>query len=178
MRHVMLDLETWGTRPGSALRSIGAVAFELQGGVGDTFYANIDDASCLAAGLEVDRATQEWWEKQPLEARAHLKIDQVPLADVVTNFHAWFRLQGAQCIWSQGGNFDEPLWSAAARKVWAQVPWQYWNARCTRTLYAAARFDPRSIARVGTHHNALDDALHQVRCVQESYKRIQQRDAA
>jgi len=37
--HVMFDLETWGTTPGSALRSIGAVEFDPMGkDIGRTFY--------------------------------------------------------------------------------------------------------------------------------------------
>ncbi len=61
MNHLMLDLETWGTAPGSALRSIGAVFFDLDGKTGETFYRNIDKQSCLDAGLKIDPATVSWW---------------------------------------------------------------------------------------------------------------------
>ena len=71
--HVMLDLETWGTRPGSALRSIGAVTFGLNAtSVGARFYRNIDKESCLLAGLTVDTETVSWWLKQAPEAVAYL----------------------------------------------------------------------------------------------------------
>lgn len=171
-RHVMLDLETWGTRPGSALRSIGAIFFEPAGEVGGSFYRNISRASCTTVGLEVDAATEEWWRKQSAQARDALDLDQQPLPRVVEEFHGWCREGGATFVWSQGANFDEPLWQAAARAVNARAPWKYWNVFCTRTFYRAADFDPRTIKRDGSHHNALDDALFQVRCVQESYRRI------
>jgi hypothetical protein len=172
MRHVMLDLETWGTWPGSALRSIGAVAFDPEGEIGETFYRNIEKDSCIECGLAIDPRTAEWWEKQSLESRAALLIDPQPLLAVVGAFEFWWRSQRAQYVWCQGGNFDEPLWSAACAAVECAPPWKYWDTRCTRTIYHAARLDPRSIRRDSSHHNALGDALFQVKCVQESYRRL------
>jgi hypothetical protein len=171
--HVMLDLETWGTRPGSALRSIGAVSFTLGSDIsGGFFYRNIDRRSCEDVGLSFEPATVEWWSKQAPEAQEALLIDPQPLSAVVDEFQSWWRAHGAQWVWCQGGNFDEPLWSDACRACGRSAPWKYWNARCTRTIYHLAGFDPRTLAREGTHHNALDDALFQVRCVQESYRRL------
>jgi hypothetical protein len=65
--HVMLDLETWGTSPGSALRSVGAVTFSPYGEPGFTeaaFYANIDRHSCVLAGMTIDPAIVDWWSRQ------------------------------------------------------------------------------------------------------------------
>ena len=45
--------------------------------------------------------------------------------------------------------------------------------RDTRTAYDLARLDPKTIPREGTHHSALDDAHHQVRCVREAVRRIE-----
>jgi 3'-5' exoribonuclease-like protein len=179
MQHVMLDLETWGTRPGSALRSIGAVAFHPNGvGAIDTFYRNIDKQSCIDCGLTVDPLTVAWWEQQSREARAALDADQHPLLAVVGAFEAWWESQHARFIWCQGGNFDEPLWTAACAAVACAPPWKYWDTRCTRTIYHAARFDTRTFKRDGPHHNALEDALFQVKCVQESYRRLRPPSAA
>ena len=173
MQDVMLDLETWGTRPGSALRSIGAVQFDAAtDATGRTFYRNIEKESCLDAGLSIDPHTLEWWERQSPESLAALNTDPTPLATVVAQFEEWWRAGAARYVWCQGGNFDEPLWAAACVAVKWAPPWKYWDARCTRTIYHAARFDPRSLSRQGMHHNALDDALFQVQCVQESVRRL------
>lgn len=175
--HVMLDLETWGTRPGSALRSIGAVAFTPEGAFASEFYRNVDKQSCLDVGLTLDPATVDWWSQQSLEANAALLKDPKPLATVVGEFHKFFQDQCGIYVWSHGANFDEPLWSAAARAAGLSIPWKYWNARCTRTLYHATGFDPRSLPREGTHHNALDDAKYQARCVQAAFAKTR-RDTA
>lgn len=171
--HVMLDLETWGTRPGSALRSIGAVAFHPEREtIGRTFYSNIDKDSCLTAGLTIDADTVAWWARQSKESIAALEDNPRPLGDVVTYFHDWFTSVGGKFVWCHGGNFDEPLWTAACRAVTQSVPWKFWNARCTRTLYAVADFDAKSIPRSGTYHNAIDDAVHQARCVQQAMAKL------
>lgn len=169
----MLDLETWGTAQGCAIRSIGAVAFDPTGdGVGPTFYSNIDDRSCWFAGLTVDPKTVRWWKDQPAAANEALQIDKRPLQLVVDAFHKWFAAHRLQRVWCQGANFDAPIWEAAARAVNQFVPWKFWNIRDTRTAYELAGFDPALILREGTHHNALDDCLHQVKCVQASYRAL------
>lgn len=180
MNHVMLDLETFGTKPGSILRSIGAVAFELDGRMGAEFYANIDYDSQGSIGLVADPNTVKWWSQQSKEAQDALAIDQQPLAVVVDKFHAWFRenaigrpryphmLSGGQrCakVWAQGANFDPALWEAAAEAVKRRVPWKFFEVHDTRTAYTIGNFDTAKLVRAGTYHNALDDAKHQVRCV-------------
>lgn len=178
MQHVMLDLETWGTRPGCALRSIGAVSFNLYSAIGDEFYRNIDDDSCGEAGLIYEDSTIAWWKKQSPESVAALAVNPQPLKNVIADFHNWFRDQGGEFIWSHGGNFDEPIWSAAAYIAGQQTPWKFWNARCTRTAYALVGFDPHSITRTGTYHNALDDARYQVQCVQAAMRMLDRGAAA
>jgi hypothetical protein len=167
MNHIMLDLETFGTKPGSVIRSIGAVVFCLDGSMGPEFYHNIDEGSCVAAGLTKDPATVKWWSQQSKEAQDSLLVDPRPLPWVVADFHGWFIANGGSQgrVWAQGANFDPALWEAAAVAVKNPVPWKFWNARDTRTVYDIANLNTASIPRAGTYHNALDDAKHQVRCV-------------
>lgn len=173
MKDVMLDLETLGTRPGSAIRSVGAALFDPRGdGAGATFYANVAPMSCWEAGLTVDASTLAWWDRQSKEAKDATKSDRRSIRDVVEAFHRWFRENGGERVWCQGAGFDEVLWGVAARVVKLEPPWKFWNVRCTRTIYHAADLDPRDVAREGVAHSALDDALHQIKCVQASYKKL------
>lgn len=169
--HTMLDLETYGTKAGCVIRSVGAVAFSLEGAIHSDFYRNVDEATCIEAGLTIEASAFEWWSRQSQQAQDALKVDPRPVRDVAMDFHKFFRESGAVYLWCHGANFDEPLWSAVARALNLTVPWKYWNVRCTRTLYHLANFDVRSVGREGTHHSALDDARHQVRCVQEAIAR-------
>jgi hypothetical protein len=90
------------------------------------------------------------------------------MSDVALEFHNWFRSIGAEYIWCHGANFDEPLWNAVCRRLPTFIPWKFWNVRCTRTCYYLAQFDPKTLPRSGTHHNALDDATYQALCVQKA----------
>jgi inhibitor of KinA sporulation pathway (predicted exonuclease) len=176
LEHAMLDLETFGTTPGSAIRSIGAATFSMDGGVGETFYRNIRDRSCWLAGLTVDMATYKWWQNQSEEARAAFNDDPRDLLEVVTDFHTWISQNVVKHIWCQGAGFDEPIWTAAAKAVGKSVPWKFWDVRCTRTIYHLSGINQHEIKREGTHHSALDDALHQIKCVQLAAKALREKN--
>jgi len=160
MTHAMIDTETWGIRPGSALRSIGAVTFHpLTGDISSRFYRNISRESCERAGLEIDPETEKWWEDQSAEARAALEPDQVSLASALSDFLKWWETNKAKFFWSHGANFDEVLVRCAINAVGLDVPWDFWNVRCSRTVLALNNRKPRR--ENTTHHHALDDAIAQ-----------------
>jgi hypothetical protein len=170
MNNVMLDLETWGTRPGCAIRSVGAVMFDpISGSIGNEFYANVSDESCVMAGLFVQDDTAAWWDRQSQDAQDALLVDPKGIYVVVQMFHQWFRKNKGVFIWSQGANFDEVIWSAIAHKLGQRPPWKFYDVRDTRTAYEIAGFDARTVKRAGTYHNALDDARHQAYCVSQAF---------
>lgn len=179
--HVMLDLETWGTAPGCALRSIGACTFDpyvtdgipmFEDGGMSAFYANIDRQSCEDYGLTIDPKTEEWWARQSQAARDALLTDPQAVESVVVEFHAWWRRVGAQFVWSNGANFDEPIWCAVSRLMGLSVPWKFWNVRDTRTIWDVAGIDPKNVPRDGVAHNAYADARHQAKCVTLAYGKL------
>lgn len=168
MNHVMFDLETWGTRPGCALRSIGAVLFDpASGQLGEEFYANVGMPSYKQpAELKVEPSTVEWWMGQSEESKQAFKSPEPEhLLPVVDRFHSWFKQLGGEFIWCHGAAFDEPVWRVAALAVGRVVPWNFRKVRDTRTLFWLADFDEKAELRVGVEHNALDDAKSQARCV-------------
>jgi len=164
--HTMLDLETFGTSPGSVIRSIGAVTFSLDGQVGKTFYVNVDKQSCLSVGLTVDPKTEQWWAEQSAAAQqSFLSPAPISLEAACIEFRQWFHQQSAPMLWGQGANFDPPLLEAAFKAANVAVPWKFFNVRDTRTVYDLFAFDTRDLVRKRIHHNALDDAIHQVALV-------------
>lgn len=167
---VMVDLETMGTTPGSAIVSIGAIAFDpVAGRFGPCLYIPIDLASSLALGLTEDPATRAWWARQSAEARAVLNDpERVTLADALHELDAYWRYVCGREFWAHGPNFDETLLAAAYRTVGRRPPWAFWNTRCTRTIYAAAGVAPDRAK--GVHHNALQDSMNQAEAVVEAYR--------
>jgi hypothetical protein len=166
---VMVDLETVGTAPGSGIISIGAVAF-TQGTPQDEWLAFevpvISLASNAAAGLRRDQATCDWWADQEPEARMVYDAAQeggAHLAWALTEFARFFP-SGAR-LWGNGADFDNVLLRCAFVAVGLEAPWRYSASRCFRTLksqftaVASPEFQ-------GVKHNALADALHQTRWLQ------------
>jgi hypothetical protein len=173
----MLDLETFGTTPGSVIRSIGAVVFDIESGeLGNEFYSNIDRESCEGLGMTVDPETVKWWDRQSKEAQVSLMKDQRDFTSVGADFCRWYARQcrglNKVAMWSQGSNFDGVLLEAALRMAGHRPPWKFYHAFDTRTAYFMGAFDSFSVKRSGTYHNALDDAKHQARCVHRAYVKL------
>lgn len=158
--NIMLDLESWGTTPGSVITSIGAVVFDNDT-VLDDFYVRICPMSCVNAGLKIDPDTILWWMKQSDEAREEFSKTCVHLEYALKEFTSWCVAgrEGEPIMWGNGADFDNVLLTAAYEAVGQTRPWPRWNSRCYRT---AKSYRPDiKIDRVGTHHNALDDARSQ-----------------
>jgi hypothetical protein len=169
--HAMIDVESFGKKPGVAIRSIGATLFDPRGnGWGETFYANIDLQSCIDAGLRIEKETADWWDRQSQEAQAVLLTDTRPLHVVVATFKSWWFNHRCTKIWCQGAGFDAPLWQTACEIVGQEAPWNYYDILDTRTVYEICRFDQRKMAKVGTPHHALDDCKFQVMAVQTALR--------
>lgn len=164
MSHLMCDIETCGTRPGSVILSIGAVAFDYaKQALGPEFYIAINRASSRAAGLTEDAATIAWWNRQSAEAKkvfAEAETSQHTLKDALQLFTAYVRQFGPHVrLWGCGSSFDGVLISAAYHAIRMQPPWKYVNDRCYRTLKNLLPHIP--MERSGVHHDALADAKSQ-----------------
>lgn len=158
-RYCMLDLETLGTRPGDTILSIGAVLFTPEDGVTSEFYCTINQQSSKDAGLRAQKSTIEWWQKQSPEAKAAAFKGELSLESALKQFSMWLNATDTTLIYGNGANFDNALLAAAYRAMKMDVPWKFWNDRCYRTI--SAMFAKTKVERVGTYHNALDDAKTQ-----------------
>lgn len=180
---VMVDLETLGTKPGSVILSIGAVVFDEEDKMlGRSFYVTINQGSSQRAGLAIDEGTVKWWALQSEDARQVLygtAGNAGPLLhDALVSFGMWLEamtgttraLYGDHLynpehlknieIWGNGSDFDNVILAAAYQAVGLPLPWQFYNNRCYRTLKNL--FPQHKMAkRIGTYHNALDDAKSQ-----------------
>ncbi|SEG13573.1 3'-5' exonuclease [Marinobacterium lutimaris] len=114
--YIMIDGETAGTGPTSALFSIGAVAYNPMTGevdIDNAFCSNIDLQSCIDAGLTIDGEAIYWWLERSTEARAGIceattttEIDEngtrrqhtkrYSLLEVLTDFSDWMAPYNAE----------------------------------------------------------------------------------
>lgn len=159
----MVDLETMGEVPNSAIMAIGAVAF----GVGEvseiTFYQRVSLQSCMDVGLTVTAGTIEWWLKQSASAQADLLVDRVNICQALQSFLFWVDSQCEKVsevrLWGNGSDFDCVLLTSAARATKTEWPFKFWNHRDLRTLRSL--YDLKHEHLNGMRHTALHDAQHQ-----------------
>jgi len=165
--HIMIDLETMGTFPGSAIISIGAVAFDLNTGeAGKEFYCSIDLESNLQIGLIVDPKTAKWWTLQSEEARYVLidpnRINIIKALKQLSKFLNINDLATLQ-VWGNSARFDLGILEAAYKAFELETPWQFYNERDVRTLVSFAPNFKYKTRFEGTAHNPIDDCKHQIK---------------
>lgn len=174
MKDVMVDLETLSTRDDAAIISIGAVEFDMETGeVGETLYVNVDWKANQALRRHIDLDTVQWWMKQSDAARMALfEGPSVSLFAALAKLENFFHSCKAKHIWSHS-SFDERILRNAFGHINSKPPWHFRDIRDIRTLMALLpKGQPTAVYREGTHHNALGDALFQVKYCHEAWKII------
>jgi hypothetical protein len=139
--HIMLDIETWGLRPGSDIRSIGACVFDPVAGIinvplggwknsdpdSKLFYLATDNPIVnpeFEVGywvskedhkrwlLRRDPGTVQWWNDQSTEAQSAF-ANPIDLRDACIRFSEWLdNVQG-------GGATDD---KSSPLRIWANDP--------------------------------------------------------
>jgi 3' exoribonuclease, RNase T-like len=169
--HIMIDLETMGTRPDAPIVAIGAVAFKPErqhkdgamelGGIVSTFYMPIDLAKSVREGAVMDPDTVMWWLQQSDEARKEIAAGPVRYEprDVLERLRYFMGVHAGDGIWGNGASFDNVILAETYRRLELPVPWKFYEDRCYRTIKSL--YPQVEMVREGTHHNALDDARSQ-----------------
>lgn len=160
MNNIMLDLETFGNKPGCVIVAIGAVRFG-GGELGEEFYQRIEAESCVRAGLKLDVATVLWWMKQSDEARAELNKPGSLIGDALLDFNDYAHSSGRKLlVWGNGSDFDNIILASAYEACNQPLPWKFWDNRCYRTV---KNLHPEIKLEISADkkHNALEDAKAQ-----------------
>jgi hypothetical protein len=173
MNDIMLDLETMDNIGSSAIVSIGAVQCNLiTGEIGEEYYRTVNLEGQVDLGLTMNAQTIYWWLGQSRGATdALLAPGKILLEDMCNSFDKWLKhlnRPGIKRLWGNGASFDNAIIRNAFKRVDIEFPIPFWQDRDMRTIVG---FYPKSLQedwrrknlREGTHHNALDDAKHQVK---------------
>jgi len=168
---VMLDIETLGTRPDAVVLTFGAIKFdpwaeEIDGDKGMYLRIDVDEQSQL--GREIQQETLDWWGKQDpaVFEEALGEDDRVSVTEFLDQLNRF--LVGVDNIWAQGPAFDIVILENMYRQMVRPTPWQFWQIRDSRTLFAV-HGDPREKGREAAH-NALMDCFYQAQGVQTIYQ--------
>lgn len=168
MNAVMIDMEFLDTKPSAAILSVGMVAMDTDNlKMGETFGFNFDVADCMRHGMTASAETIAWWVKQDQKTiiqafegdgydhKHSLELGLVKISNFVSSVASVDNID----IWQQG-SLDANILQYGYDKMGKVTPWHFWNVNDLRTLMK--QFPQISVSRVGTKHNALDDAKNQV----------------
>ena len=166
MNHIMIDIETLGTKPGSVILSIAAVEFDLcTGETGREFFRNIRLQDSLNLGLKIDGNTLIWWMNNKAEALKLSTDNGEDLFTVLEDLYVFIRHRGANnvFVWGNSNRFDLGLLEAVYDKVpGTPIPWDFHNERDVRTLVSFAPEIKDSWKKVGVEHHGLSDCINQI----------------
>lgn len=168
--HFMLDFETLGNGKNACVIQIGACQFDRDTGeILDKFSLNIDAESAIQSGAEMDASTVLWWLQQSKEAITAVTRD--PLTHIFQGFSELNEfLSRAETVWSHA-TFDFVILTETLKRLNLKPKFHYKVARDIRTLVDLSGINSKALPREGTHHNALDDCIYQVKyCVQAMNK--------
>jgi len=165
---VMIDLETLDVLPTATILTIGAVKFDpfgddVRNPTCEKFYVRVDIDSCDRIGCTVSQSTLDWWANQSQAAQneAFDPANRIPIEDALQQLYKF--CWGAKRVWSHGVGFDLIILENLFRKVGRSIPWSFWEARDTRTIFDIG-INPNRPPVLA--HHALEDAWNQAVGVQ------------
>lgn len=168
--HAMIDLETLDTKPGCTILTLGAVKFNPKSSdePHSELYFKLDLDEQDKLGRTVSDSTIEWWGKQDpkIQEEAFDEKGRVSVDEVLTAITKW--MVGVDVLWGHGYGFDITILEDLYRSVGKPIPWNFWQVRDSRTLFACLDKDPRKAIQQDLH-NALADSYFQAKCVQIAY---------
>lgn len=158
--NVMVDLETLGTGPDAKVISIGAVIFDVEKELGDSFYQEI---SWEVSSGTMDVGTIKFWMDQSSKGNTPPMSSVAPEWQVVSDFRTWLKdIKGSNdlTIWANGTDFDIPKLDRLLTLNNYLHLWKYNSVRDYRTVAKLFETYGEKPLRFG-HHNALADAKWQ-----------------
>ena len=173
-KDVMIDLETLGNGKNACVVQIGACYFNRETGeIGDKFKVNVDAESAMRSGADMDASTVYWWLSQSPEAIASIIAQpRVSIEQAFTDLNVF--LSGARAIWSHA-TFDFVTITETYKRLNIKPLFGFRAARDIRTLVDLAKITVDGRVRIGTHHDGLADAIHQVGYCVEALNKIKRR---
>lgn len=136
MSHVMIDIETLGTRPTSVIWQIGAVQFDLHGPTQRPYLdVVVDPQSCMNNGGTVDWDTLRWWmdDAQKMARDQLLSCPTTSLWNALKLLREWWPA-GTTSVWANGVSFDIVILENAFRSQGIEPPWGFRDIEDMRTL--------------------------------------------
>ncbi len=167
--HIMLDIETLGTKPGCKLLSIGATTMFTRAPTHFTLRASVKSQDFYE--LAEDPVTLLWWGTKSQDAQDDAFGGVVDIKSVLIQFYDWLsylgytQTGGKLYVWAKSPSFDCSILRDISERVGLEVPWSFRNELDVRTI--AAIFPLINVDPTGVKHSALADAINQASLVEK-----------
>ncbi|GGA05881.1 hypothetical protein GCM10011408_28530 [Dyella caseinilytica] len=158
-----IDIETLDRAPTAVVLSIGCAVFNRAGGILGTFHRVLSKLEQHRVGRTVGVDTLAWWKEQDEQARVLLTTPGDSVSGALHDLRHFLDSHAVAGVYGYGADFDNATVRSLAQTFGVDEPWHYRKNRCGRTVVALAGDRIALPERVGTHHNALDDAIFQAR---------------
>lgn len=167
--NLMLDFETLGNKPDTAVLSLGAVVFDKDKVLAEKLWIfNVDGQ--LEAKRSVKMDTLIWWLTKSTKAKEVFdrSKDGLMIREFVPQFIKFCEPYSGLRVWGNGATFDVSIIENILDLSRTKPPWQFYNIRCYRTMKSCFGIDKRDIKNIS--HDALQDAKEQAQCLIEYWK--------
>lgn len=184
---LMVDLETLGKGENPQLLQITAIPFDLTDETKD--FSGMEFERFIDIGISdcINGDTLKWWLNTNRELLTDL-VNKGNTAESVAVFdfieyiqHLQHKIDGDTPVylWGNGILFDNRILSEKCKQYDWAYPIYYRNDRDVRTInelaalklgMSSAEDFRKSIENTGVEHNARDDVLYQIKCVQKAYQ--------
>lgn len=167
MNNIMCDLETLATEENAAIISIGLVYFDIdKQTLGDELYIKLSlDAIYEQIGKDrlLSLNTLVWWMQQSDAVRdvwsdSDNKANNDEVISMINSFLK--KSEGKIKLWGNGVTFDNMILRSYFKTFNYTPPWHFTGDMCYRTIKTLLGYKA-NLQRIGTQHNALDDAKTQ-----------------
>lgn len=132
----MVDIETAGTKYGSAITEIAAAEFNPQTAeILREWSTAVSLMDCIRSGLRAD---------DPATAGFHRRNGTEPgpgcdLWRALNTLDTFLHLHSEEIVvWAWGIDFEVKHFEAAGAAVSMPMPWRYWQGQCARTVWNVA----------------------------------------
>ena len=169
MGDIMIDLETLGT----VITQIGACYFDNQGNIGDKLLLNVNIDSSLKSGLKIEYGNLKWWLER-CDKITWLK-DTISLTKSLQKLTEFCNIQKSAKVWSH--YYDIYILETNCNVLGRRIPFSYRRWRDIRTLVNLSGYKkPKTKGQDPKNHNALQDALYQVKYCSEVMKMLKEKN--
>lgn len=161
---IMLDIETLDVAPTAQLLQIGAVNILKPH---FDFEVSISIASQQDYFATVSLDTVDFWQGLPEEVKQRVLYGQTHVQDALRVLACWLPRNAR--LFCYGAAFDFPILHHHYHMNGLEVPWNYRDLRCFRTIYAQHK-EHFAKAKAEIEHDALSDARAQAQVFRAIYE--------